>query len=80
MYLDPDMIWEGDFPYNKLAFVGVTPETPIPLVQKAMGPILRERKMNGEVHQAWSQLSTVRDRLYIDFFLYRTLPEEESSS
>lgn len=77
MCIDPDTIWEGGFPYDVLAFADVDPDTPIQRVMMSMATIQRAGK-RAEAHLAWSQLSAVNKRLFVDFFLYRHEPTEDS--
>lgn len=79
MLKDPELNWDGAFPYDLLAPGGVTPESSMRGVQKAKLYYIRERKM-AEAHQAFVTMEKVRGRLLIDFFLYRsagTKPERE---
>ena len=79
MLKDPELTWDGAFPYDLLAPGGVTPASSMGEVQKAKIYFIKERKM-AEAHQAFATLEKVRSRLLIDFFLYRnakTSPAKE---
>lgn len=67
---DPCMFWEGEFPYDILEPAGITPYSSIRDVIDSMGYFIQHGMPSG-VHQAWSKLGTIKDRLFIDFFLYR---------
>ena len=77
MEKDPDMIWEGDFPYDVLAPAGITPDSRMSEVLDSMSYFTRRRE-GGRAQTAWKTLRVVKERLFVDFFLYRTtLPDSE---
>ena len=76
MFQDADLEWAGGFPYEVLAFVGITPHTPITEVQDLKRKLMRDGMLD-EVELEHSQLSAIHSRLFIDFFLYRVSPEED---
>ncbi len=63
-------------PYQVLAPIGVTAESSMAEVTKSLAG--RPRGRGKEVQKAWLDLTKVKERLYVDFFLYRMdLPAEE---
>jgi len=72
---DPLFQWDGPFPYDVLATVGVTPDSTMQQVNDASFDLMAQG-MTPKVRAAWDELRLVRRRLVVDFFLYR-LDEEE---
>ena len=70
MSKDPELTWDGAFPYDQLAAGGVTAASSMSDVQKAKIHFIKEGKM-AEAHQAFVTLEKVGSRLLVDFFLYR---------
>ncbi len=77
MYKDRDMSWEGEFPYDALAPAGITPHSNMSEILNSMG-YFAQRGLVGDVNHAWSTLGMVKERLFIDFFLYRTEVQPET--
>ncbi len=76
MYKDSEMVWEGEFPYDMLEPAGVHPGSSMREVTNSMGYFARQGRIAPGLHQAWSRLGMIKERLFIDFFLYRTnMPE-----
>ena len=84
MKKDPEMLWEGDFPYDLLQPAGVTPYSSIREVTHAMRYFTQRGSLPPGVHQALRRLEVIKERLFIDFFLYRkeyiTNPEEDTDA
>ncbi len=83
MHKDPDMTWEGEFPYDVLEPAGVTAYSSIREITNSMGYFTLHGIPAG-LHQSWSTLGTIKGRLFVDFFLYRiempeTIKEEENA-
>jgi hypothetical protein len=70
MVQDPEMSWEGDFPYDVLAPAGITPYSSIREIQKSMGYFI-DRNMVEETQTLRNLLRQVKNRLFYDFFFYR---------
>lgn len=72
MHKDPEMTWEGAFPYDALAAAGVTPQSSMDEIMNANLYFMKhEPSRTREVRPAWDQLRRVEGRLLVDFFLYR---------
>ena len=72
---DPLFQWDGPFPYDVLAPVGITPASTMQQVNDA-GFDLMAQRMTPEARAAWDELRLAKRRLVVDFFLYQ-LDEEE---
>jgi hypothetical protein len=70
VYNEQDICWEGDSPYDKLAPSGITPKSSMEEIDDSMGYFI-EHDMLDEIHDTWNKLLLVKERLFIDFFLYR---------
>ncbi|GAA2041510.1 hypothetical protein GCM10009839_49970 [Catenulispora yoronensis] len=70
MIRDPLAEWDGPYPYDELADIGVTPD----YTHKAMGEVtftlMTQSKLSGRARQAWHELNDLQNRLLIDFLLY----------
>lgn len=62
--------WEGPFPYDVLAVVGVTPLLPHAGVLDVSYELLAQGLMTPEVRKAWDELRLPQRRLLVDFLLY----------
>jgi hypothetical protein len=74
---DPLTVWDGPYPYDVLAPVGVTPELTHKEMQDVSFALMRGGLMGPRTHQAWDELRTLRRRLLIDLLLYDVGPAEE---
>lgn len=63
--------WNGPFPYDVLAKVGITPGSTMKQINDA-GFDLMSKGMEIEDRAAWDELRLVRKRFVVDFFLYQT--------
>ncbi len=75
MHRDPEMTWEGEFPYDTLAPAGITPNSSIRDIQNCIG-FFAKRGLATEAQPPRSLLKQVDNRLFFDFFLYRWEPPE----
>jgi len=77
MYQDPDMTWDGEFPYDVLAPAGITPDSSR---RQVLGAIkyFTQRQQGGNVQRAWKMLRISEERLFFDFFLYRAIHGAEA--
>lgn len=77
---DPDMNWLGGFPYDVLAPAGIDSESSMKALRQCRGYFINQGQMN-KVRSAYDALDGEKNRLFIDFFLYRTAlpanPEED---
>ena len=77
MLKDPLTKWDGLFPYDALAGVGITPESSMREVMDASFDLMAQGLMTPEMRQAWDELRFTQRRLFVDFFLYQVdLPTE----
>jgi hypothetical protein len=74
---DPLTAWDGPFPYDELAPVGVTPEVSHAAMADVSFELMTRRMMNSRTQKAWDELRTMRRRLLIDLLLYDVDPAEE---
>jgi|SRR5690349_9259353 len=77
MLKDPLTDWDGVFPYDALAFVGITPYSTMKQVMDASFELMAQNLMTPEVRGAWDQLRITHKRLLVDFFLYQFDPQTE---
>jgi hypothetical protein len=70
MVKDPLLRWDGPFPYDALAPVGVTPVTSQAEVRNASFELLAQGLMSPETNRAWEELRLVQRRVFVDFLLY----------
>jgi hypothetical protein len=70
MLKDPTTAWDGPFPYDVLAVVGVTPQLPHAGVLDVSFELLAQGLMTPETRKAWEELRLPQRRLLVDFFLY----------
>ncbi|MEV0126013.1 hypothetical protein AB0I16_31465 [Streptomyces sp. NPDC050703] len=77
MIKDPDASWEGPFPYDALAPVGVTPWTTHADLRDVSFELLARHLMTPVTQQAWDELRGVRRRLLVDLLLYDVDMEAE---
>lgn len=70
---DPLTQWDGPFPYDVLDTVGVGPDSSMSEVRDASFDLMA-RGMTQEERAAYDELRLVKNRLVIDFFLYRVDP------
>ncbi|MFO1432351.1 MAG: hypothetical protein U1F76_19775 [Candidatus Competibacteraceae bacterium] len=68
---DPEMNWPGGFPYDVLAPAGIDSESSMKAVRECRGYFIKQRQMD-KVRSAYDALGGIQNRLFIDFFLYRT--------
>ncbi len=71
MIKDPLTRWDGLFPYDALAPVGITPESSMKEVMDASFELMAQGLMTPEVRKAWDELRNKQRRLLVDFFLYQ---------
>ena len=77
MIKDPELKWNGPFPYDVLAAAGLTPHSTMREVKDASFVLMARDAMTPEVRAAWDELRLTPRRLLADFFLYPTdLPAE----
>ncbi len=67
---DPAIQWDGLFPYDVLAEVGITPDSSMEAIREASFDLMAQGKMTPEARQAWDELRLIPRRLFVDFFLY----------
>ena len=77
MLKDPLTKWDGLFPYDALAPVGITPNSSMQEVKDASFELMAQGLMSPEVRAAWDELRIKEKRLLVDFFLYQFDPTEE---
>jgi len=77
MTTDPLAQWEGIFPYDALAAVGITPRSSMREVRDASFDLMAKGRMTPEARRAWDELRLVVTRLVVDFFLYEVDLAEE---
>lgn len=80
---DPDLPWEGPFPYDELAArllaVGaapVGPESTAEVIKDAFFDLMAGGSAPQEARAAWDALRLIDERLVADFFLYE-VPEPD---
>jgi hypothetical protein len=71
MLSDPQLPWDGPFPYDALARAGITPLSPMKAVVDASYDLMFENAMTPEIRRSWDQLRLPQERLFVDFSLYR---------
>ncbi|MEV0091409.1 hypothetical protein [Streptomyces sp. NPDC050738] len=75
MIKDPGTAWNGPFPYDVLAAVGVTPETTQRDLQKDISfELMLQGLMTPEAQTAWHELRTPDSRLLMDVLMYDVDP------
>ena len=77
MIKDPLTVWDGDFPYDVLAPIGVTPQSTHDEMVDASFILMTRRLMNPETQKAWNELRNLQRRLLADFLLYDVDPSVE---
>lgn len=77
MLKDPLTDWDGIFPYDALACVGITPYSTMKEVIDASFELMAQNRMTPEVRAAWDHLRIKQKRLLVDFFLYQFDPHTE---
>lgn len=77
MIKDPDITWEGEFPYDVLKPAGVTPYSKIDEVMNAKRFFTRRHQV-AEARSAFAALGKIDSRLFIDFFLYQSVIQTDS--
>ena len=70
MLKDPCLRWDGPFPYDALADVGVTPHSSMEQVRDASFELMANGTMTQEARAAWDTLRVTGSRLLVDFLLY----------
>lgn len=70
MFKDPAARWEGEYPYDALAPVGVTPASTAREILDASYELMARCLMTSSVRRAWDELRAPDRRLVVDFFLY----------
>lgn len=76
MIKDPLTVWQGPFPYDVLADVGVTPHMPHARMQDVPFDLLATG-MRPQSQKAWDELRSVQRRLLVDLLLYPVDPAHE---
>jgi hypothetical protein len=77
MFKDPATRWDGTFPYDALAAVGITPESSAKEILDASYELMARGLMTPAVRRAWDELRAPDRRLVADFFMYEVdLPSE----
>lgn len=71
MVRDPLTRWDNLFPYDVLAFAGITPDSTIAEIRDASFDLMARNEMTPEVRQAWDDLRIASRRVVVDFFLYQ---------
>ena len=77
MVKDPLTKWDGPFPYDALASVGITPNSTMKEVMDASFELMAQGLMTPEVRAGWDKLRLKGNRLLVDFFLYQFDPQEK---
>jgi hypothetical protein len=77
MIQDPLTAWDGPYPYDVLASVGVTPSLTHAEILDVSYALLEQRLMTAPARRAWEELRQVPRRLLADFLLYDLEPEAE---
>jgi hypothetical protein len=70
-------VWNGQFPYDLLAAVGITPQSSQAEVEDASFALMTKRMMNPATQKAWDELRDPQRRLLVDILLYNADPAEE---
>lgn len=73
---DPLTEWDGPFPYDVFADIGISPDSPHKDVQDASFALLRENRLTPEARVAWDELRHIDRRLFVDLFLYPDMTQE----
>ena len=68
---DPLFKWDGPFPYEVLASVGIAPTSTMQQINDASFDLMA-KGMSQEERTAWDELRLVKKRLVVDFFLYQS--------
>ncbi|MGH3795771.1 MAG: hypothetical protein ACRDSP_12880 [Pseudonocardiaceae bacterium] len=76
MIKDPLTVWDGPFPYDLLAPVGVHPELPHSAMQAVAFDLMTRGLMNPQTHRACDELRTVARRLLVDLLCYDVVPAD----
>jgi len=69
MRKDPRTVWEGGFPYDVLASVGIGPESSMRSIRQASFTLMASGAMTPMARRAWDTLRNPASRLVIDFFM-----------
>lgn len=77
MIQDPLTVWNGTYPYDALAAVGITPESTQADVEQASFDLMAAGLMNPATQKAWAELRDVRLRLLADFLQYDVDPASD---
>lgn len=80
MIKDPFTVWDGRFPYDVLAPVGVTPELPHSGLQKAAFDLMTQGLMSSKTQRAWDELHRIPRRLLADLLLYDVDPADDADA
>ncbi len=67
---DPLTEWDGPFPYDVFADIGISPESSHAEVQNASFALLRENRFDRAARAAWDELRLLDRRLFVDLFVY----------
>ena len=67
----PDMNWPGGYPYDVLSSAGINPNSSVKEIRGCRAYYMKRGQMD-QVRSAYVALEGVDNRLFIDFFLYRT--------
>ena len=71
MQQDQSIAWDGPFPYETLEPAGITINSSMTDILKAMSHFSRSKTSNQAVRAAWTELRKPECRLFYDFFLYQ---------
>ena len=74
-FVDPELPWDGGFPYRVLERFGIAPDSPADAVQDVSFEMSAADLADANVNLAWEQLRVPRRRLVVDFFCYELPPE-----
>lgn len=71
MLKDPLTQWNGSFPYDVLAGIGITPASTMREILDTSFDLMAAGQMTPEVRRAWDELRIADRRMVVDFFLYQ---------
>jgi hypothetical protein len=67
---DPLTMWDGPFPYDVFADVGISPESTHADVKNVTYTLMRKNQLTQEAQAAWNELQLLDRRLFVDLFVY----------
>lgn len=73
---DPLTEWDGPFPYDVFADLGISPESTHTEVQNVSFELLKQNRFTHEARVAWDELRHVDRRLFVDLFVYPGVTDE----